>query len=288
MAEKGRFIIRRNDQVARADDVIIESEGLTLGRVVGNDLVLNHRSVSRTHAGIKQLGGEYWLFNLSTSNGTLLNGQLVARAPIADGDTLQIGPYFLKTNYVGGGLTIAVEIALGMQPVEGPASQPQGGSVDEATVFIDLRQVASGLAGGATARFGGASGLLTGVLPALDEQALNVFWEKRKREAGKLAAKTLLHPKGGRGVGKAQFNWRPTLDLRGLWRKSYFAWGVMLVGAVSIAAIAAQSIYYSPGRLSDSHASSSVSAAGIALTPNANSCFSCHSVTVTMQQNCVK
>src|SRR4029078_13613374 len=83
MAGRNRFIIKRNDLAV--DDVVLESEGLTIGRLINNDLVLNHRTVSRTQAGIKEINGEYWVFNLSSSNRTVLNGELVDKTPLADG-----------------------------------------------------------------------------------------------------------------------------------------------------------------------------------------------------------
>ena len=61
---KNRFLIRRRDSDNAVDDIVLESEGLTIGRLVSNDLVLNHRAVSRTHAGIKEIKGEFWLFRL--------------------------------------------------------------------------------------------------------------------------------------------------------------------------------------------------------------------------------
>src|SRR5947207_2581449 len=70
-----KFIITRKDQ--EIDQIVIESEGLTMGRLTGNDLVLNHPTVSRTHAGIKEVSGDYWIFNLSQANGTLINGEQV-------------------------------------------------------------------------------------------------------------------------------------------------------------------------------------------------------------------
>src|SRR5215469_13869166 len=138
MDPKGRFIIRRKDKLDQADDSVIESEGLTIGRSIGNDLVLNHRAVSRTHAGIKPLLDQYWLFNLSTSNGTLLGGQLVAKVPIADGDPIQIGPYLLRVNYVGKALSITVEMEMEVRALEERPTQvkpPPGstGSVEEGT-----------------------------------------------------------------------------------------------------------------------------------------------------------
>src|SRR6185369_1138532 len=109
---KNRFLIRRRDSDNAVDDIVLESEGLTIGRLVSNDLVLNHRAVSRTHAGIKEIKGEFWLFNLSQSNGTVLNGELVEKTALADGDVIQLGPYLIQVNYVQNALALAVERAL--------------------------------------------------------------------------------------------------------------------------------------------------------------------------------
>src|SRR5262245_43480808 len=133
-----RFIIRRKDRVADVDDLVLDSEGLTIGRLVGNDLVLNHPAVSRTHGGIKQLGADFWYFNLSRSNGTLLNGELVERAPVADGDVIQIGPFVLELSYAGTALMISVEMGLDVQPVEGRAVPTSAQGEQAGTVLIKI------------------------------------------------------------------------------------------------------------------------------------------------------
>src|SRR5262245_60372501 len=120
MAEaKSRFIIKRRDGETAVDDVIIETEGLSIGRAIQNDLVLNNRAVSRTHAGIKQLGADFWIYNLSTSNGTLLNGELVEQTPIQDGDHIQIGPFILNASYADNSLQITVEREIEVRPQAG-------------------------------------------------------------------------------------------------------------------------------------------------------------------------
>src|SRR5215471_17833597 len=272
MELKGRFVVSRKDQVSQVDDVYIENEGLTIGRLIGNDLVLNHRAVSRTHAGIKRVHDEYWLFNLSESNGTMLNGQLVARVALADGDVVQIGPYLLRINYGDAAprehsagripetptLRITVEMELEVQPLIGRVTQqlPPGPGLGESTVLVSIPRLfdKEGKPIGVAKR-PGMTGLLTGLLPALDDQALNAFWEKRKREAGKVEEKTPLHPKVGKKLGKAQFNWRPTLDLKNLRKSAYFVWGVLIIAGLSLAAILIPQISLSPGRLSSSHTS---------------------------------
>src|SRR5215471_493099 len=304
MELKGRFVVSRKDQVSQVDDVYIENEGLTIGRLIGNDLVLNHRAVSRTHAGIKRVHDEYWLFNLSESNGTMLNGQLVARVALADGDVVQIGPYLLRINYGDGAtsqasaagapeipvLRITVEIELEVQPLVGRATQPLqpgGAGAGESTVLVSIPRLfdKEGKPIGA-ARRPGMTGLLTGLLPALDDQALNAFWEKRKREAGKVAEKTRLHPKVGKKSGKSQFNWRPTLDLKNLHRSGYFVWGVLVIAGLAAAALLIPQRAYSPGELSSSHASDKPPSRGFALEANGASCSSCHYRTTSINENC--
>ena len=58
-----------------------------------------------------------------------------------------------------------------------------------------------------------------------------VFWEKRKREAGKMQRLSPMRPQTPpRVLGKARFNWTPTRDLVRPWPMSIFTWGVIVVG----------------------------------------------------------
>ncbi|HEU4391828.1 MAG TPA: FHA domain-containing protein, partial [Blastocatellia bacterium] len=282
-----RFIIKRKDRVTDVDDLVIDTEGLTIGRLVGNDLVLNHPAVSRTHGGIKQLGSDYWLFNLSRSNGTLLNGELVERAPLADGDAIQIGPFLLEISYSGTAVLISVEMGLDVQPVEGRAVATSAPGEMAGTMLVKIvpQRGKQTLTPGGTKRLEG-TGLLTSFLPQLDQQALEVFWEKRKREAGKIAPVTPLQPSGPSRLGKSRFNWRPTLDLKLLRRKSAFAWGMLIVFPISVAAAYLYSDAYSPGQLSDAHAATTISPRNIAERPNASSCNDCHSPASSVDTNC--
>ncbi len=287
---KNIFIIKRTDKDSGVDDVVIESEGLTIGRLVGNDLVLNHRAVSRTHAGIKEINGEFWIFNLSTSNGTVLNGQLADKTPLADGDVLQIGPYMLVIEYGKNALSIIVQREIEVNPLEAyGAAQSAGADETGKTMMIQIPGLAGKIPGGTKSIRG--TGLLGNVLPSMDQAALDVFWEKRKREAGKIAEVTPLHPKGGERLGRARNNWRPTVDLRRLWRKSYFYLGAAVVVLLSIIAIIIYESAYSPGSLADPHVramdQSALFTRNIASRENANSCSTCHGVTTGMLDNCI-
>ena len=64
---------------------------LSIGRTEGNDLVLNHPSVSRKHARIEERNGDCWIVDLKSTNGVKVNGNLVAEAQIGAGDKVLVG-----------------------------------------------------------------------------------------------------------------------------------------------------------------------------------------------------
>lgn len=285
-----KFQIIRKD--LNLDPVLIESEGLTLGRLTGNDLALNHPTVSRTHAGIKEINGDYWIFNLSEANGTLLNGEQIEQTPLADGDLIQVGPFFLCPRYEEDGLRLEVELTVRPLPIEatGSSSQLMLPTDQRKTVQLDLMALAQAQRGKTTpkgTRRLTGTGMLTGGLTPQDEQALKIFWDKRKREAGKLATDSPLKPKGRRRLGKAQFNWAPTRDLQSTWTRGLFGWGTLLVTMFSVVSVFAFKEAYSPGALSTPHARKSFAITpAIARQTNGSSCTTCHAVKTTMNESC--
>ena len=74
--------------VPRVTDLKID---LSVGRTEGNDLVLNHPSVSRKHARFEQRAGKWWIVDLKSTNGVKVNGNLIAEAPVAAGDRILVG-----------------------------------------------------------------------------------------------------------------------------------------------------------------------------------------------------
>ncbi len=284
-----RFLIVRKD--LNLDEVVIESEGLTIGRLTGNDLVLNHPTVSRTQAGIKQLGDDFWIFNLSNANGTLLNGALIDKTPLADGDVIQIGPFVLSPVYRENGLHIEVELTVNPLPIEAAlAGTPGKPSDSTSTVMLDmaaLGQLPPRDPNFATERISDLGAITSGQIAGLDEDALKVFWEKRKREAGKLTSESPLQPRSRIRLGKAQFNWRPTRDLIRSWPVSLFVWAGILVAAASIGASFLFLEAFSPAPLSIAHTRAALSIEPpIAKRTNQGSCSSCHSWLSPMQQKC--
>ena len=58
---------------------------LSVGRTEGNDLILNHPSVSRKHAKFELRGDHWWVIDLKSTNGVKVNGNLVTEAQVAAG-----------------------------------------------------------------------------------------------------------------------------------------------------------------------------------------------------------
>jgi len=70
----------------------IDKPAVTVGRAPGNDLIVDHPTVSRQHATIKVEGQDFRLFDLGSANGTFVDDQRL-RDPVVleDGVTVRFG-----------------------------------------------------------------------------------------------------------------------------------------------------------------------------------------------------
>jgi len=64
---------------------------VTIGRAPSNHIVVDHPSVSTHHALLLRTGASYWLKDLNSTNGTLINGDCVTDTELKDGDTIRFG-----------------------------------------------------------------------------------------------------------------------------------------------------------------------------------------------------
>jgi len=262
-----KFVIIRDD--LPIDPVTVISDGLLIGRLPQCEVLLNHPSVSRIQAGIKQVGDNYYLFALRPRNPVLLNGRPVEEnEALAPGDIIEVGPFQLEIDAANDALTIRVELSIGMKPSEIDVSDP-GVTTDQLIMVPDGKEKKSR------------------PQPVAGTKALDIFWDKRMREVGKMFRPSPLYPKGGRRSGKTQFNWMPTTDLMSRWPVAFFTWALLIVGLLSVAAAYWYTSAFAPAPISKAHAATQLSLVpAIATMPNSGSCRTCHSLTGHMEQRC--
>jgi hypothetical protein len=72
-------------------DVALRGERMVFGRLQGCDVCLADANVSRQHAELLLVDGDWYVQDLESTNGTMLNGEPVSRARLRDGDVVEIG-----------------------------------------------------------------------------------------------------------------------------------------------------------------------------------------------------
>jgi pSer/pThr/pTyr-binding forkhead associated (FHA) protein len=63
----------------------------TMGRSRDCDVVVPDPNASRIHAEIRHIGLDYFLVDMGSTNGTEVNGEVVRRHALADGDRIVVG-----------------------------------------------------------------------------------------------------------------------------------------------------------------------------------------------------
>jgi hypothetical protein len=104
-AEPGATMVYRPEEqpeaaVAPAETVALTMDGTRheieggralLGRSKECDVRISDPNVSRRHAEVRQEGSTYWVVDLDSTNGVLVNGRRQKRAKLDDGDRITLG-----------------------------------------------------------------------------------------------------------------------------------------------------------------------------------------------------
>jgi ABC transport system ATP-binding/permease protein len=95
-----------------------ERTDLRIGRTPENDISLDHRSLSRSHARlVRENSGEWRIIDLQSANGLSVNGERYAQATLSHLDTIELG--HVKLKFVAPGKTFS------FAPTS-PEPKPQG------------------------------------------------------------------------------------------------------------------------------------------------------------------
>ena len=93
-AQSGALVIRSGGGRV-GQSFPMTGEKMTIGRSPETDVFLDDVTVSREHATVVRRGGDWYLDDSGSLNGTYVNRQRVDSHRLADGDELQIGKFKL-------------------------------------------------------------------------------------------------------------------------------------------------------------------------------------------------
>jgi pSer/pThr/pTyr-binding forkhead associated (FHA) protein len=77
----------------------LDKASLVIGRTDENEVVLNHRSISRHHAKVVREGEHYTIVDLQSANGVRVNGEDYERIELNPGDVVELG--HVKIRFIG-------------------------------------------------------------------------------------------------------------------------------------------------------------------------------------------
>jgi hypothetical protein len=69
----------------------LDSTLLTVGRGLNNDIILEDTRVSRHHAQLRYRARRFWVADMSSTNGTFINGERITERALRSGDILSLG-----------------------------------------------------------------------------------------------------------------------------------------------------------------------------------------------------
>ena len=83
------------NEVETDPDAGAPRKAMTIGRRPDSDVFLDDVTVSRDHALLVKRGGDYYLDDLGSLNGTYVNRHRIESHRLEDGDELQVGKFKL-------------------------------------------------------------------------------------------------------------------------------------------------------------------------------------------------
>ena len=84
-------------------EVTLAKERTTLGRRPYNDIVVDNLAISGEHAVLHMIGGDVYLEDLNSTNGTYVNGRAIKKQALEQNDIIEVGKY--KVRFVAGAVT---------------------------------------------------------------------------------------------------------------------------------------------------------------------------------------
>ena len=100
-----RLVVLNTDLAGR--EFTCNKTELKIGRTDDNDIVIDHRSLSRTHCKVvREESGEWRVVDMQSANGLMVNNESYAQVTLRSGDVIELG--HVKLKFVGPGEEVTV------------------------------------------------------------------------------------------------------------------------------------------------------------------------------------
>lgn len=113
------------------EEIPVGPDPVTIGRLPDNTVVIDNPAVSGRHARVGLEGERYFVQDLESLNGTVLNDRLIVKEALRDGDVIQIGKHKLVFQRAG-------KDEPSIQTKSAAAPKPSSTGLNR-TVFLDTR-----------------------------------------------------------------------------------------------------------------------------------------------------
>jgi pSer/pThr/pTyr-binding forkhead associated (FHA) protein len=90
----GKLVVSLDGVVIK--EVQVTKDKTTLGRRPYNDIVIDNLAVSGEHAVLQMVGGDVFIEDLNSTNGTYINGKAIKKQLLVHNDTVEVGKYKIK------------------------------------------------------------------------------------------------------------------------------------------------------------------------------------------------
>ena len=108
-------------------EYLLTSETMTIGRKPSNDIPIDNLSVSGRHAQVITILEDSFLEDLGSTNGTYVNGKLVKKHALEDGDNITLGKYQIAYQNGARGAPQDFEQTMIIRPGEAGMPEKAGG-----------------------------------------------------------------------------------------------------------------------------------------------------------------
>lgn len=125
--EEGILVALKGPNSGR--EYILIGNHAVLGRAENSDIYLHDLNVSRRHAVVKNVNGQYLLVDQKSKNGTYVNGRRIQRKPLKEGDVVIIGESAFRFRYGPPNTTVTRSTTTKHAGSMGPSSSVSSSSI---------------------------------------------------------------------------------------------------------------------------------------------------------------